>query len=468
MMKKILIVILIIIVNGGVWGTEITGLTQGTYNSMPNYWEVPPPTNEFGIPVSNELIPANQFESNYERGIEVFKEDLGELNQDSRDKLISKKYDAEIKNVPENAKVDSDGTLRDANGQLLAEPSKNLGYNAEFARGEAGLVGFEGPEGTRNLPQNTYPKTCDTGCQTNAPPQQSGGGGGGSGSGGGWDEKIVGILQSIASFIGNFASLKQQDKTAPDSSPGQVAVKEGPYGKEFEFERETLGFREELGSEQQQKSMTVAQGIMEESGYVRIPDENSLKETTHKNTETNIFKGENAIATITTPTGTYTDVTHNASSQEPFSAETETTSSPSLTTTAAITGQAIQEIPGQYFKLINHNIDMSGKDITVDVLKSFENAEAGGQNLKIISGDTEIKFQGQKIMYPRLVKKAPHGILQISNKLDQNNKYRLKHYTNKKSQLIDNNQRITVSDITAKHPEKKLIISKIRLPMWNF
>lgn len=137
----------------------------------------------------------------------------------------------------------------------------------------------------------------------------------------------------------------------------------------------------------------------------------------------------------------------------------------------SITAQAIfneeQINLGQYIKLIEHNVDMSGKDITVDILKSFSKAEAGGQNLRVYSGDIQIRFENQKILYPRLIKNAPYGISEISNKLDRNNKFKLQHYTTQKSQLTDNKQITSVTDLTAKHPTKELLISKIRKPMWK-
>jgi len=141
----------------------------------------------------------------------------------------------------------------------------------------------------------------------------------------------------------------------------------------------------------------------------------------------------------------------------------------------SITGQAIlseEQTPeqinlGQYIKLINHDIDMSGKDITVDVLKSFSKTEAGGQNLRVYSGNIQIRFENQKILYPRLIYNAPYGISEISNKLDRANKFKLQHYTAQKSQLTDHKQITSVTDLTAKHPTKDLLISKIRKSMWK-
>jgi len=122
---------------------------------------------------------------------------------------------------------------------------------------------------------------------------------------------------------------------------------------------------------------------------------------------------------------------------------------------------------GQYIKLSEHNLDVSGRDIIVYALKTFNEIEAGGQNLAIHSGYIEIKIEGQKIMYPRLVKKAPYGFAIISNKLDQKNIFRLQHYEEKKGIFYDGQQITSVGDITTNHPRKDLIISKVRENMWK-
>ena len=110
---------------------------------------------------------------------------------------------------------------------------------------------------------------------------------------------------------------------------------------------------------------------------------------------------------------------------------------------------------------------MSGRNIIIDTLKTFNKVRAGGQNLDVYSGDIQIQFNGQKTYYLRRVKKAPHGIAEVSNKLDKKNKFKLQHYTNRKSQFKDEDERVSSSDVVMKHPKKKLIISKMREDMWK-
>ena len=142
---------------------------------------------------------------------------------------------------------------------------------------------------------------------------------------------------------------------------------------------------------------------------------------------------------------------------------------PSITA-QVVTGEAVQgglSSEGQYVKLLEHDMDMSGRDIVIDTLKTFNKVQVGGQNLNVYSGDIQIQFNGQKTYYPRLVKKAPYGIAEVSNKLDKKNKFKLQHYTNRKSQFKDEDERVSSSDVVMKHPKKKLIISKMREDMWK-
>ncbi|MFH1358815.1 MAG: hypothetical protein ABIH37_02935 [archaeon] len=132
-----------------------------------------------------------------------------------------------------------------------------------------------------------------------------------------------------------------------------------------------------------------------------------------------------------------------------------------------VLNEVIGSPSGQYVKFIEHDVEFNGRDIEIYALKTFNKLSAGGQDLDFYSGDIQIKFNQQKTYYPRLVKNAPFGVKQIQNKLDQNNEFNLQHYTNRKSQLTDTEERISVTDVTANHPKEKLIISKIRKEMWE-
>lgn len=143
------------------------------------------------------------------------------------------------------------------------------------------------------------------------------------------------------------------------------------------------------------------------------------------------------------------------------------TSITSFAHTTPTTGKAISDLGGQSIKLLEHNIEINGHDIDTYALKTFNELNAGGQNLKFYSGDYQIKFNNQQTLVSRLHQDIPYGVKQISNKLDQNNKFTLQHYTNKLLFLTDDNQIVSIGDITTENPtNNRLIIAKIRENMW--
>ena len=140
-----------------------------------------------------------------------------------------------------------------------------------------------------------------------------------------------------------------------------------------------------------------------------------------------------------------------------------------IETNNKITGNAIG-LGGQSIELLTHDIEINGHDIDSYALKTFNELKAGGQDLKFYSGESLLEFNNQQTLFNRLPKKIPYGIKKITNKLDQNNKFNLKHYTNRLGELTeaeDENKRISVGDITTKHPTKNLIIAEVRREMWG-
>ena len=133
-----------------------------------------------------------------------------------------------------------------------------------------------------------------------------------------------------------------------------------------------------------------------------------------------------------------------------------------------ITGKAISDLGGQSIELLEHNLEINGHDINTYALKTFNELNAGGQNLKFYSGDYQIKFNNQQTLVSRLHQDIPYGVKKISNKLDQKNEFTLQHYTNKLLFLTDDNRIVSISDITTEHPtNNRLVISEIRKNMWS-
>ncbi len=292
-----------------------------------------------------------------------------------------------------------------------------------------------------------------------------GGGGGGSGEGerGGGSEigqafqQVFQLISQMSGSLGPLADVIEsngQGKTSV-SGPNQYGgvTAELSSGAETGFMR---GGKETL---------IVAQNEKDEKAKVELDGNEPIAHL--ENTDSIVPQQLIAKTPIKSTTLELNGINGNDPSNPPVT-DREVYASPQL---SPITAQAIAQEEvidfGQYIKLKEHDLDISGEDITIYALKTFNDVVVGGQNLKVFTGDIEMKFEGQRIFYPRLVKNAPYGFAQIQNKLDQNNKFKLQHYTNKKSSLTDNKEILSISDITTRHPRNDLIISKIRLSMWE-
>ncbi len=122
----------------------------------------------------------------------------------------------------------------------------------------------------------------------------------------------------------------------------------------------------------------------------------------------------------------------------------------------------------QYVALRAHDMGIGGKDIWVDNFKSFNEVEAIGSELHMIDGATEIKFNRQKIYYPRQVRFTPYFINKVSNLMDNQNYFRMIKGGDKGSFLIDGKKVATVGDKVVKHPTiNGLVIAKEREEMWK-
>ena len=137
------------------------------------------------------------------------------------------------------------------------------------------------------------------------------------------------------------------------------------------------------------------------------------------------------------------------------------------TVTAQITGNQISDTSGQYITFQQDDLDFNGREIEIYALKTFDEVKAGGQDLDFYSANFRIKFNQQRIYAKLPQQNAPFGANKIQNKLDPNTEFKLQHYTNKKGNFHDTENRVTITDITTKHPKKQLTIAKIRKDMWK-
>ena len=312
------------------------------------------------------------------------------------------------------------------------------------------------------------PITQNAGTQREAASQRTGGSGGGSGGGGGGPEQGIQQAMQIAQQMAGLAKemfgplAEAMKQNGQGSSNSEGPNKKGGSTTELS-DGAALAYLDE-----EEKEKLLAASRLEETGTISTTNFDATAEVENLD----ILVPQVAVAEIP-EIPTTIDLTNTIDGNDPsFPADSYVDNIGSLNPLASITGQAIidgKEVNfGQYIKFPKHNMDISGRDLKVYALKTFNEVEAGGQDINVFSGQIEIKFDGQKLLYPRLVKNAPYGFKKVSNKLDRDNQYKLQHYTNKKSQLTDYKGISSIGDIFTKHPRNPgLIISKIRLPMWK-
>lgn len=394
--------------------------------------------------------------------------------------ILEKKYPNFYDNIDTNAdftkwKIDDQGNLKRPNGGPAGNVN-NLGNselkfkpNGDFLevhdQKTGGLISSD--IGTYVLEKNVETLNQQVGDLfkkiqelTGGAKSTEGGGGGSSqqGSGGGGQEFLQ-IAQQMAGLakeiLGGLAdSLKSNGK-------GKTKVEGKKEGIAATFENGAAG----ILSKDNQLALTVEQNDPNKPTTI----EASEKEKKLTATNVNIKVPDQLYAQVDEPTKIELEGIPGNTPNFPPLTDPSTIQLVSVIPSQknSITAAVIQENFGQYIKLLDHDLDVSGRNLIIYNLKTFNNIEAGGQDIQIFSGDIEIKIEGQRIMYPRLVKKAPYGIAQLSNKLDRENTFTLQHYENRKGLLYDNRQIASVGDVIVKHPQKDLIVSKLRENMWE-
>ncbi|MEN9625687.1 MAG: hypothetical protein RL557_15, partial [archaeon] len=309
---------------------------------------------------------------------------------------------------------------------------------------------FGAPAGPRSAPSAGF--------------SDGGGGGGGSGGGGGGSggieeafQQAMSLAQQAAQLLGPLAeSLKSNGK-------GKTSTSENSNGGTTTTLEDDAAIA--LTDEEKEKLLAMQNDPNQPATIETNPKENEIEIT-----NADVIVPEQLAAEVDEQT---TLELNGIDGNDPSNPPLSSSSSLNLGTIAAIisiTTSAIEEVEkvnfGQHIQLSEHDLDVSGRDLNVYALKTFNDVKAGGQNIKIHSGDIEVKIEGQKILYPRLIKKAPYGFATVSNKLDRDNQFRLQHYTDKKGIFFDKDGIVSVGDITTKHPTKNLVISQIRKEMW--
>lgn len=342
-----------------------------------------------------------------------------------------------------------DQQLLDANGKPLLPPAPDYPrqYAPSFGNGKASFSGSN----SLTTPQGTYPSTNLQGMDQSF-------------------TQSLGAVQGIIQLLGQLnlkelivpkekKDLGQSGQTLP--SPGFSEVELTNIG-----DKTNTKFKDTMIGLSDDKNYLVSD-TNDDSKYGEITTiGDSLKSSTHFNTATTISTAGKSIAKVETNDKTNI-ILDNPAKEDAFGSNTLITLILSLLEKSFISAQ--QE-SGQYVKFSNQNVEINGHDISVHALKTFENLQAGGNNLEFYSGENLLEFNQQRILFSRLLTNNPHGVNSISNKLDPNNKYKLQHYTNSMGKLYDDKDIVYVTDITTnpeKGPYANLKINKDRMEMFS-
>jgi hypothetical protein len=454
-----------------------TALTQEQYNMDSSQWSDPPPTGADGQPLNNKLIPQDQIAANSETANNIFGKNLEGLESEQRNSIMKgevkrlSKSDVEVTGeIPEGAKIE--GTqLKDKTGKPLVDMSKippgidEIHFESGALKGS--ITYYQNGQAVFNTNIGPLESASPSIATPRSAPSAGGGGGGdsgGSGGGGGGSggieeafQQAMSLAQQAAQLLGPLAeSLKSNGK-------GKTSTSENSNGGTTTTLEDDAAIA--LTDEEKEKLLAMQNDPNQPATIETNPKENEIEIT-----NADVIVPEQLAAEVDEQT---TLELNGIDGNDPSNPPLSSSSSLNLGTIAAIisiTTSAIEEVEkvnfGQHIQLSEHDLDVSGRDLNVYALKTFNDVKAGGQNIKIHSGDIEVKIEGQKILYPRLIKKAPYGFATVSNKLDRDNQFRLQHYTDKKGIFFDKDGIVSVGDITTKHPTKNLVISQIRKEMW--
>jgi len=448
---SLLTVISILILITGVFGQCVDG-TCSYYTNNENPSELTsapqnPNPEEYHESVVDELI--NMYDSI----------DSSKASKEQAEDLLSKGLDSEVKFTEQSWLDYTNGgsfgevEILDKDGNTRA--IKNLEVDSvEFKGNLAKYTLDNGATIEANAGYLQQPKS------PGAQAPSSGGGGGGSsggGGGGGLDEKLQAGLSIVQQLVGLFKEMipksNGEGSTKATSNPDGGAKFELDDGAQVYFE-----------DEEKEKEVKLAQNDETQKAVVTVDEglNNLLAET---NTAATIYSQADIYTTPETPP---TDIVLNGINRDSPAQISEALALQQQYATPTITASAIAPIPaGQYVKLIQHNIILSGEKILVDLFKSFNEINAKGSNLYVKNGDIEIKFQGKKTYYPRKIKDSPYSIGRITNGFDDENYFKLTKYKDHKGRLIDIDRTVSVGDLVTEHPrESRLKIARNRKNMW--
>ena len=365
----------------------------------------------------------------------------------------------EIKKDFKNEGIDLSGLPNDVSycpigvcsaGRTILPNSANY-PNSQFpnARFSGRTATFSGPNGQITSPLQNYPSNAETGRIDNLVAGAT---------------QIIGMLGPLFSGMKEAIIPKEKDVASKDSSPDISAGFNVLYsGSKEEVNRNFKG-PVSVATSDNKNTLISSQNEKSTPGQLTTTG-NSLASSFSSNSITTVHAESTPIAEVSTNDKTEI-ILKNVNKEDSFPATTVAIIISFLKSNFV----SAQTLSGQFVKFESQDVEMNGHDFSVKALKTFNNLEVGGKNLEFHSGENEFEFNGQKILFSRLLKDVPHGVNSISNKLDPNNKYKLQHYTNKLGELKDEEKTIYVTDLSTnleKGPYVKLKINEKRIDMFS-
>lgn len=286
------------------------------------------------------------------------------------------------------------------------------------------------------------------------------------------DQALQAALQAWSQISGILGQLKEALKPAGDSktsssgSNSQIALDKGA---------EAYVEDQKKKEDEAKKEALLSQENKDGKESVTTINQDLTKLSSSSNTEVVIPK--QVVVHVPEDSST-TDIENKGKKSDPYSVKSLINSQANaqdsgvgsiVPFSGGVTGLAISgSNPNQFVKLLNHNLEIGGQTLIVDLLKSFNEVDVEGNNLVIYNGETNIEFYDMKTFYPRRIKQTPHNLLTIKNKLDTSNYFKLRNYEDENNYLVDGNKIVSVGNRAVPHPKiKGLKIAEIREEMWE-
>jgi hypothetical protein len=412
-------------------------------------------------PETTQQMTNEQFESNYK-----------DLPPDSKKAGIETQHsNVEISDpsILEGTEI-RNGVL--SNGQSVVDLN-SLPQGSKLGMDGAGNFQVTGPNG-QTMTLGNGAGGAMGGCASCGGGGSGGGGSGGGGAGGGGEGGGLGGLdeafQKALSAWGQISGILGQIKEAMGDK-GSGEAKPSPFGGSMSEVAVDDGGSAYLGSEGSGEEVAMEQS--DPSGGEAVLDFDGGLENMIAQPNT-IVSIEEAIIDIPADSEPTTIVNQGADGDfiPGYTGETGSENIPVVilplfSQMYGITGLVSAPSSSQYVKFIQHDLLIGGRNIIVEIYKSFNHLEGDGSTLWVEDGETKIRFEGRRIFYPRVLVVTPHSFQEIRNKQDARNNFLLRSYGDDNGYIVDGERRLTIGDIMIDHPRlQNLNIAQGRKPMW--